>query len=395
MQKASERNVECDVLVAGGGVAGIAAALAASRNGARVVLAEKQCVLGGLATSGLVTVYLPLCDGRGHQVSFGIAEELLRLSVSSFRQKNYPAPWLEGGSEAEKCAHRYEAQFNPVYFALAAEKLLLQAGVTIYYDTLITSAHMEGGRLKGVTAECEGGKKEISCQAAVDATGNGALFLHAGLPEATSSVGNSPAGWYYASEKEGIRLQMLGFADMVEGTTRQSSNPGEGMRISGTTPEDVNLFLQLSHECTLSHIMSRGSNDSSFAEPSAMTFMPQLRMIRRILGADMVRCSSEGKHNDASIGMVSDWRMPGPVFEVPYGSLWCEGAENMYAAGRIVSCEEKMWDVMRVIPCCSVTGEAAGTAAAITAKKGSRADVSAVQCALRKSGQVLHVEEIE
>ena len=67
---------DCDVLVAGGGVAGIAAALAAARNGARVTLVEKQCLLGGLGTLGLVTIYLPLCDGMGRQVSFGIAEEL-------------------------------------------------------------------------------------------------------------------------------------------------------------------------------------------------------------------------------------------------------------------------------------------------------------------------------
>ena len=57
------RELSCDVLVAGGGIAGIAAALAAARSGADVILAEKQCVLGGLATSGLVTIYLPLCDG--------------------------------------------------------------------------------------------------------------------------------------------------------------------------------------------------------------------------------------------------------------------------------------------------------------------------------------------
>ena len=59
------RNFSCDVLIAGGGVAGISAALAAARNGADVILLEKQCVLGGLATSGLITIYLPLCDGRG------------------------------------------------------------------------------------------------------------------------------------------------------------------------------------------------------------------------------------------------------------------------------------------------------------------------------------------
>ena len=61
----------CDVLVAGGGLAGSAAAVAAARNGARVVLIDKACALGGLATLGIVTIWLPLCDGRGRQVSGG------------------------------------------------------------------------------------------------------------------------------------------------------------------------------------------------------------------------------------------------------------------------------------------------------------------------------------
>ena len=71
-----------DVVVAGGGIAGISAALAAARSGAKVLLIEKQCILGGLATAGLVTIYLPLCDGRGNQMSHGIAEELFHLSIS-------------------------------------------------------------------------------------------------------------------------------------------------------------------------------------------------------------------------------------------------------------------------------------------------------------------------
>ena len=68
-----------DVLVAGGGIAGIAAALAAARSGVNVTLLERGFMLGGLATAGLVTIYLPLCDGMGTQVSFGLAEELLLL----------------------------------------------------------------------------------------------------------------------------------------------------------------------------------------------------------------------------------------------------------------------------------------------------------------------------
>lgn len=85
-----------DVAVCGGGFAGISAALAAAREGKSVILFEKEYMLGGLGTAGLVTIYLPLCDGFGHQVSFGIAEELLKLSVTYGAEDKYPENWLPG-----------------------------------------------------------------------------------------------------------------------------------------------------------------------------------------------------------------------------------------------------------------------------------------------------------
>lgn len=84
-----------DVAVCGGGFAGISAALAAARQGSKVVLFEKQYMLGGLGTAGIVTIYLPLCNGYGKQVSFGIAEELLRLSILHGAEDRYPENWLD------------------------------------------------------------------------------------------------------------------------------------------------------------------------------------------------------------------------------------------------------------------------------------------------------------
>ena len=92
-----------DIAVCGGGFAGISAALAAAREGKKVILFEKQYMLGGLGTAGLVTIYLPLCDGFGHQVSFGIAEELLKLSITYGAEDRYPENWLDNiGTKTEK-----------------------------------------------------------------------------------------------------------------------------------------------------------------------------------------------------------------------------------------------------------------------------------------------------
>ena len=68
------KTTQYDVIVAGGGVAGCLAAVAAARQGAKTLLLEKSCTTGGLATAGLINIFLPLCDGNGKQVTSGLAQ---------------------------------------------------------------------------------------------------------------------------------------------------------------------------------------------------------------------------------------------------------------------------------------------------------------------------------
>lgn len=102
---------------------------------------------------------------------------------------------------------------------------------------------------------------------------------------------------------------------------------------------------------------------------------------------------SNGVSQEDSIGMVGDWRKRGPRFEVPFGALYGAKIENLFAAGRCVSADDGMWDVMRVIPACAVTGQAAGTAAALQPAQGV-VPIRILQKALRKAGQKLCFSEI-
>ena len=95
------------------------------------------------------------------------------------------------------------------------------------------------------------------------------------------------------------------------------------------------------------------------------------------------------KRFEDSIGMVSDWRRRGPVFEVPFGTLYNPNVKNLIMAGRCTSVDDELWDVMRVIPCCAVTGQAAGTAAAMSDDFTSL-DVKTLQRKLEENGVVLH-----
>ena len=94
-----------------------------------------------------------------------------------------------------------------------------------------------------------------------------------------------------------------------------------------------------------------------------------------------------------SIGMVSDWRKRGPVYEVPFRTLYSKEIKNLIVAGRCTSVTDSMWDIMRVIPCCAVTGEAAGVAASIT-DDFSKIDIKRLQEILKHNGVILHEKDL-
>ena len=207
---------EYDVAVCGGGFAGISAALSAARHGAKVVLFEKQFMLGGLGTAGLVTIFLPLCDGFGHQVSFGIAEELLRLSISHGAEDRYPENWLDGVGERGEKDKRFEVQYNAQLFAIMVEKLLLDAGVHILYGTYAVNVRKKKGKITHVITENKSGRCAYKVKSVVDATGDCDIAKFSDAPTDTFKQGNVLAAWYYFCGKDGYGLNMLGYADIPD-----------------------------------------------------------------------------------------------------------------------------------------------------------------------------------
>ena len=383
---------ECDVLVCGGGFGGISAALAAARQGKRVILLEKQFILGGLGTAGLVTIYLPLCDGYGRQVSFGIAEELLRLSISMGAEDRYPANWLDSNDPAGRTDKdpRFEVQYNPNLFAILAEQLLVQEGVEILYGTYAVSVSMAGDRIGAVIVENKSGRQAIAVKSVVDATGDCDVAHLSGAPTAQFRQGNVLAAWYYGLDEAGYKLHMLGYSDIPD--DQKGKDHKDRMlvpqRFTGLSGDELSLMTRLSHGQTLTDIMNKREKHPDLV-PTAISTTPQIRMTRRIDGEYTLHSTEMHKYFADSVGMVSDWRKRGPVYEVPFGTLYSKKVKNLICAGRCTSVTDSMWDVMRVIPCCAVTGQAAGTAAAMT-DDFSALDVAALQDQLVKQGVVLH-----
>lgn len=382
-----------DIAVCGGGFAGISAALAAAREGKKVVLFEKEYMLGGLGTAGLITIYLPLCDGLGHQVSFGIAEELLKLSITYGAEDGYPENWLDGvGTRTEK-DKRYRVGYNAQLFAILAEKLLLQNGVDILYGSYVVGVSTENRRITKLYVENKSGRIAYTVGTVVDATGDCDIAHFAGVPTALFEQGNVLAAWYYFTDADGYHLQQVGAADIPEEERNgKDRKPLISRRFSGLDGKEISEQVCLSHNATLEHWLKKRETDEN-AVISTIATIPQIRMTRKIVG-EYELCHTE-LHTffEDSIGMVSNWKKRGPVYEVPFRTLYNKAMKNLIVAGRCTSVNETLWDVMRVIPCCAVTGQAAGTAAAMT-DDFSTLNVSELQKKLQANGVVLHEKDI-
>ena len=392
MKPIIQSNQAYDVAVCGGGFGGISAALAAAREGRRVILFEKEYLLGGLGTAGLVTIYLPLCDGCGHQVSFGIAEELLRLSITHGAEAMYPGNWLDHDGPRGLEHHRFMVEYNPQVFAILAEQLLTDVGVDILYGTYVVDAEVKDGRITALYTENKSGRTAYSVGSVVDATGDADIAHLAGAPTETFHQGNILAGWYYYASKGGYKLQMLGAADIPEAERAGGEAPA-CRRFGGLDGAEISDMVRLSHQLTLKDWLKKREQapDTVLA---TMATIPQLRMTRRIVGEYELSHTEEHTYFEDSVGMVPNWKRRGPVYEVPFRMLYSREVKNLIMAGRCVSTDETLWDAMRVIPCCAVTGQAAGTAAALT-DDFSALDVGKLQKVLQARGVVLHEEDLK
>ena len=383
-----------DVAVCGGGFAGISAALASARQGKKTVLFERQFMLGGLGTSGIVTIYLPLCDGYGHQVSFGIAEELLRLSISQGAEAMYPENWLDEKGTRSETDKRFQVRFNAQLFAILAEKLLLDAGVAILYGTYAVGVTVKDCKIQHIITENKSGRRAYRVTSVVDATGDCDIAKLADAPTKGFHQGNILAAWYYSIGKNGYNLNMIGASDIPdeEKTDENKVQLLMDRRFSGLDGSEISEYMQLSHQAAYHDFLKKREFDSDLL-PVTIATIPQLRMTRKICGEYELSDKEMHTYFEDSIGMVSNWRKRGPVYEVPFRTLYSSTIRNLITAGRCTSVTETMWDIMRVIPCCAVTGQAAGTAAAIS-DDFTALDVAKLQELLRAAGVVLHESDL-
>ena len=387
--------VKYDIAVVGAGVAGVAAALAAARRGHKVVLIEKQTIIGGLATSGLIYIYLPLCDGYGNQVIKSIPEELLLKSME-FSQFDLPKSWNGAGiSKIPQRSNRYMVDFSPAGFTIALDEMLVEAGVDLWLDTRVCAVQKSGDKVTALEVENTSGRGVIQAGAFVDASGEAIVVRRA--DGAVESDYNSLSFWLIERFPEARQFKYY-FGDSLMVKAHRFANddipPGAGM--SG---REVTAFTQKCYKHLRNFYRESYKTSSRYEHyPVHLPAMPQFRKIAAAKCQYMLNSGDSGKFFEDSIGLTGDWRRPAPVWETPLRSLIPESLDGVFTAGRCMGTVGDAWEVYRVIPTAAMTGEAAGVAAALTLETNCESrtlDYKIVQDALRKNNVPLHLDEIK
>lgn len=352
-----------DVIVVGGGIAGISAAVAAARQHCSVLLIEKRINLGGLATVGLISWYEPLCDGCGKQVIGGISEELIRLAVNSGFD-NLPEKWGGKCIDREQ-GNRFSSFFSPTCFSLAIERFVIENGVKILFDSLATYPVMCGNHCSGIIVENVSGRELYSGTVIIDATGDALIFDRAGVP---CVIGNNyltyvAHGFDYqdaVSYAEDGNLARFRRWISVGSNYAGNGHPEHIPLFHGDNADEITDFIIKGKEMLWKKEKEKPKDTG---ELMMIPEIPQMRKIRHIVGETVFTGGNSSCHD--SIGTAGDFRKKGKVYNIPYSCLYNMKYDNMLAAGRIISTDDEGWEITRVIPVCALTGQAAGTAASV------------------------------
>lgn len=249
---------------------------------------------------------------------------------------------------------------------------MTENGVELLFDTLATYPVMEKEHCKGIIVENLNGREFYEAKVVIDATGTATIMHRAGVPTVEGkNCMTYIAHWYemdmVSRLKEGgdvcaFRKWMNTGSDML------GNGHPEGMElISGVTAEGITKYMIEGKKSLLRKISQK---DRHSYDVMTIPDMPQLRTIRRIVGKSDFNAIDGEKYKD-SIGECGDFRPSGmgKHYQIPFGALYNERFDNLLAAGRIISAPQgDGWEVARVIPVCSLTGEKAGKAAALCVK---------------------------
>ncbi|MFV1966054.1 MAG: FAD-dependent oxidoreductase [Pirellulaceae bacterium] len=370
-----------DVLVVGGGPAGICAAIAARRAGSKVTIVERYGHFGGLWTGGLVLLVIGHIVKGGKQVCQGIGEEMMRrmdkMDGAIVNRRPGVAPTID--AEAVK------------YLMV---EMIEGAGVEVFLHCWGADAVVDGETVLGAVFESKSGRQAILAKSVIDATGDGDIFAAAG------------AAYEHRSHNVGL-VSRVGNLDRVD--PEKAKGVKKPRHLGGVTPVPgvnwVNMHgpevdgldvetltrMEMNHRKFIWKNMQRIRQLPGYEKVYLVETAPQLgvRITRALEGVESVTLADlKAKTRFPNvIGVGGAGAGEHHEWFIPYGALVPAKIDNVLAAGRCISADMRMADLVRLIPNCFVTGHAAGVAAAVAVRDGCRprdVDVSEVQKVLKE-----------
>ncbi len=415
-----------DVVVAGGGTAGVVAAIAAARQGARTVLIESKGYVGGIAVEGgtalhsFYNLYKPFPDVEKKQIVKGIPQEIIdRLAAIGATTGH--AEMLSRYDYDSVCT-----AIDTEMYKLVALEMLQEAGVFVCLNTLVAGAVMDGGRVRGVIAESRSGRELFEAKSFVDCTGYGDLCAHAGAeftepndhPVANSiGVGGVSMDKYcefiqsfhaVTDYSEGKRSGKDGLAVRVD--CDPSKLPVEMAReaheiglsfVTTTVHDDYLMFIKLNYkmpvsptdrdQASLAELELRkrqrkaidlfrkhipGFENAFIARTSPTMTARRGRCITcdyDITSTDVEGCRhfeddvfAYGFHDCAPRRIVHH----GGSYGFPFRAMRVKGIDNLLASGMLITSDWYAHMSTRNTVSCMAQGQASGTAAALCALNG-------------------------
>lgn len=372
---------ETDVLIIGGGPAGVVAAIAAKRAGARVALVERYGHLGGLWTGGLVLLVIGHIVKGGKQVCQGIGEEMMRRLEK-----------LDGGIINRRRGVNPTVDAEALKYVMV--EMICEAGVDIFLHCWGVDAIMDGKTVRGAVFESKSGRQAILAKNVVDASGDGDIFAAAGAMHErrryhiglVSRIGNLDKV-DRDKAKGHPKPRPLGNVTPVPGVNwvNMHGPDADGLDVHELTQLEINARKLIWKN------VQKIRKTPGYEQVYLMETAPQLgvRITRVLSGLHTLKMSDvkAGTTFPDVVAVGGAWAGNHGEWQIPYGALVPRDVENVLAAGRCISGETLMSDLIRVIPNCFVTGHAAGVAAAVACEDGCKVrdvEVPKVQQILRQ-----------
>ena len=397
---------EADVLVAGGGPAGFAAAVCAARAGAVTILIEQSGAVGGVATSGLMSHWTGQTRG-------GFYEEILDRSLAARRDPEPRDP-----------STRHV--INPEALKLVLLQMLREAGVQLRLYTFAAGPILEGGVVRGIFTESKSGREAWVARVTIDATGDGDIAAAAGVP-------------FRMGREDDGRMQPMTIMFKVGGVDTARAIFPEGFESYVHVPAGEIQALGRQHlphpaghvllyrttlpgvvTCNMTNVIGvdgTRAEDLTRAEFACREQIPQIVDFLRRFAPGYEQCHlltaaamvgvRETRHFSAQYALTEEDIMAARVFPdwiatrahfnfdihnvkgagldehgvqakfsqpkgytIPYRCLLPQGVENLLLAGRDIAGTHKAHSNYRVMPICANIGQGAGIAAALAAKRG-------------------------